>query len=369
MVDPQLRLATPSFKGVVRMVAILTACGLALYLVWRVRDVVRLVGIALFVALALVPIVDALEARVRLHRAAIILAVYVVLTGAVVVAGLAVVPSMASEVRQLSNSAPHYANDLRQNSTFRKYDDRYHISAKLERDVHRLPGRLQEATGSLQQVTVQAFGLAGQVATVLTLAFLLMLHGRDYVGMALKLTGSREARYRALVVNINRAVAQYMLGNIAISALCTAATWIVLTILGVPYALALAVVVGFFDLLPLVGATIGSVLVALATLTVDFPTATIVWVVFTILYQRLENDIIQPLVYGKALQINPIVTIVAVLIGASLLGILGALLAIPVAAAVQIVLQDWWSNRSDVSDAYAAAQRSSGTPAEANLAS
>ena len=132
--------------------------------------------------------------------------------------------------------------------------------------------------------------------------------------------------------------------------LCTVATWLVLKILGVPYALTLGIVVGFFDLIPLVGATLGAIIAGLATATVDFPTATIIWVVFAIVYQRFENYVVQPLVYGRSLDVNPLVTIVGVLIGASLLGILGALLAIPVAAAVQIILRDWWDNRSAVSD-------------------
>ena len=136
-----------------------------------------------------------------------------------------------------------------------------------------------------------------------------------------------------------------MLGNIIISVLATVATWIVLSILGVPYALSLGFVVGFFDLIPLVGATLGAIVVAFATLTVGFPTATIVWIAFIIVWQRFEDYVVQPLVYGKALRVNPIVTIVSVLAGASLLGILGALLAIPTAAAIQIVLRDWWAHR------------------------
>ena len=84
---------------------------------------------------------------------------------------------------------------------------------------------------------------------------------------------------------------------------------------------------------------------AVATVAVDFPTATIVWVAFIIVWQRFEDYVIQPLVYGRTLRVNPIVTIVSVLVGASLLGILGALLAIPTAAAIQIVLGDWWANR------------------------
>jgi predicted PurR-regulated permease PerM len=144
-----------------------------------------------------------------------------------------------------------------------------------------------------------------------------------------------------------------MLGNIIISGLATLATWVVLSILGVPYALSLGFVVGFFDLIPLVGATLGAIVVSFATLTADFPTATIVWVVFIIVWQRFEDYVVLPLVYGRALRVNPIVTIVSVLVGASLLGILGALLSIPTAAAIQIVLRDWWGHRKRVTTAAA----------------
>jgi predicted PurR-regulated permease PerM len=344
--DRPLRLAAPSLKGVVRIIAVVVACAVGLYLTWRVRDVLRLVVIALFVALAINPVVDAIDRRMRVPRAAIILAVYVALAAGVVVVGGIVVPSMVKQVQQLSHEAPNYVQDLRRNSTFRSYDDRYHLTASLEDDASALPSRLAKATGSLQSVTVRAFGVVGQLVTVLSVAFLLMLHGRQYVDMGLRLTGRREARYRKVVADVNQAVAKYMLGNVAISVLATMATWLVLTLLGVPYALSLGVVVGFFDLIPLVGATIGAIIVAFATATVDFPTATIVWVAFVIVYQRFENYLVQPLVYGRALNVNPLVTILGVLAGASLLGILGALLAIPIAAAVQIILRDWWTNRT-----------------------
>ena len=212
---------------------------------------------------------------------------------------------------------------------------------------------LGHLAGPLKDVTVQAFSFIGQLLTVLAISFLLVLHGRRYVNMALSLTGDRGERYRRLIIDINSAVAQYVLGNITISVLATVATWIVLSILGVPYALALGFVVGFFDLLPLVGATLGAIVVALATLTVDFPTATIVWIAFIVVWQRFEDYVVQPFVYGRSLRVNPIVTIVSVLAGAALLGILGALLAIPIAAAIQIVLKDWWANRGHRSPAAA----------------
>jgi predicted PurR-regulated permease PerM len=340
-----VRLAAPSLKGIVRIVAVVVACAIVIYLTWRLREVVRLVAISLFVALALLPVVDAIDARIRLPRAAIILALYAVLATGVVVVGAVVVPSMVTQVGQLSHDAPRYARDLRRNDTLRRYDDRYHITTRIQRDAQDLPSQLQKATGPLQDVTVKAFGVVGQFVTVLSVAFLLMLNGRRYVGMGLRLMGSREPRYRKLVIDINQAVARYMLGNVAISVLATVSTWLVLTILGVPYALSLGIVVGFFDLIPLVGATIGAILVAVATVTVDFPTATIVWVAFVIVYQRFENYLVQPLVYGRALDVNPLVTILGVLAGAALLGILGALLAIPIAAAVQIILRDWWAHR------------------------
>jgi predicted PurR-regulated permease PerM len=354
MNETRVRLATPSPRAVIRLVAIIVACALALYLLWSVRSVVRLVGIALFLALTLNPVVDALDTRTKAPRAAIIVVLYLLLIAFVVAVGVALVPSLVRQVHHLSDNAPGYLHDLRQNSTFRHYDDRYHISAALTRQAGQLPSRLEHASGSLQTATVRVFAVLGSFLTVMTIAFLLMLRGRDYVGMALRLTGNHEERYRNLVIQINQAVASYMLGNVAISVLCTLSSWIVLAILGVPYALSLAIVMGFLDLIPLVGATLGAVLVGIATATVDFPTATIVWVIFSIVYQRVENDMIQPAVYGKALNVNPLVTIVSVLVGAQLLGILGALLAIPVAAAIQILLRDWWSTRgTDVSGAYA----------------
>jgi predicted PurR-regulated permease PerM len=349
-----VRLAAPSFGGVVRLVAIVVVCGIALYLAWRVRGVIRLVGISLFLALALMPVVDALDKRIRVPRALLILAIYVLLLASVAVIGYVVVPSLVKEVGQLSHDAPRYAADLRRNSTFRHYDNRYHISATLVRDARRLPQLLGHLVGPLKDVTVQAFSFIGQLFTVLAITFLLVLHGRQYVNLGLSLTGDRAARYRRTIIDVNKAVAQYVLGNITISVLATIATWAVLSILGVPYALALGFVVGFFDLLPLVGATLGAIVVALATLTVDFPTATIVWIAFIIVWQRFEDYVIQPLVYGRSLRVNPIVTIVSVLCGAALLGILGALLAIPVAAAIQIVLRDWWANRGHKSPASAA---------------
>jgi predicted PurR-regulated permease PerM len=341
-----VRLAAPSLAAIARAVLMVTVCAIGLYLVWRIRGVIRLGGISLFVALALMPLVDAVVGKIRAPRALVILGAYVLLLASVGVVGYVVVPSLVKEVHTLARDAPRYARDLRRNAAFRHFDDHYHITATLVRDARRLPQLLAHLAGPLKDVTIQAFSLVAQLVTVLAISFLLILHGRQYVNAGLSLTsGARRVRYRQLIIDINKAVADYVLGNLVISILATIATWIVLSILGVPYALSLGLVVGFFDLIPLVGATLGAIFVAIATVPVDFPVATIVWVVFIILWQRFEDYVVQPLVYRRALQVNPIVTIVSVLAGAALLGVLGALLAIPIAAAIQIVLRDWWAHR------------------------
>jgi len=332
-------------SGVLRIVLMIVATALALYLLWRLRSVIQLLVISLFFALALFPVVDAVALRTRLPRAVVILVVYVMLVLLVAVIGYVVIPSVVREVHTLSHDAPHYAAQLRRNPTFRHYDDRYHITAQLLRDTHRLPELLARAAGPLKDVTVGAASVVTQLITVLAVTFLLVLHGREYSELGLSLTGRRQQRYRQVIIDIKDAVAGYTLGRIIISVLATVATWVVLSILGVPYALALGLVVGFFDFIPLIGATLGAIVVALATLPVSFPTATIVWIGFIIVWQRFEDYVVQPVVYRRAVNVNPLVTIISLLVGAELLGILGVLLAIPTAAAIQIILREWWSAR------------------------
>jgi predicted PurR-regulated permease PerM len=338
-----VRLSAPPVSGVLRIVLLLVATALSLYLAWRIGGVIQLLVISLFFAFALFPVVDAVAVRTRAPRAVVILVVYVILALLVGLIGNVVIPSVVREVQTLSRDAPHHAAELRRNATFRHYDDRYHITAKLLRDAQRLPELLARAAGPLKDVTVGAASFVTQLITVLAVTFLLVLHGREYSELGLSLVGRRHQDYRQVIIDIKDAVARYTLGNIVISVLATVATWIVLSILGVPYALALGLVVGFFDFIPLIGATLGAIVVALATVPVSFPTATIVWIAFIIVWQRFEDYVVQPLVYGKAVHVNPLVTIISLLVGAELLGILGVLLAIPSAAAIQIILREWWS--------------------------
>jgi predicted PurR-regulated permease PerM len=124
-------------------------------------------------------------------------------------------------------------------------------------------------------------------------------------------------------------------------------SYIVMWILGVPFRGPLAVLIALLDLIPLVGATIGAVVVGVVTLFVNFPTATIVWVIYSIVYQQVENSVIQPRIQQRAVDVQPIVILIAVLFGSTLLGVMGALVAVPAAASLQIVVREWIRYRED----------------------
>jgi predicted PurR-regulated permease PerM len=147
--------------------------------------------------------------------------------------------------------------------------------------------------------------------------------------------------------DVYRAVGGYVAGNVFISLIAGTLSYFMMTALGIPFAVPLAVLVAFFDLIPLVGSTIAGVVVGIVAAIVGFPGKLIAWVIFLIVYQQVENNVLQPVVYKRTVQIHPLLVIVAVLIGGSLLGVLGALLAIPVAATVQIVVKELWQLRRE----------------------
>jgi predicted PurR-regulated permease PerM len=146
--------------------------------------------------------------------------------------------------------------------------------------------------------------------------------------------------------HIGAAVGGYVAGALTVATIAGIFTYIVLTILGVPFAAPLAVIAALFSLIPLVGATIAAVLIGVVTLFNDFPTDTIIWAIWAIVYQQLENNLVQPQIQRRTVKVQPFITIVAVLFGSTLLGVLGAVVAIPMAASIQILLREYWDWRT-----------------------
>jgi predicted PurR-regulated permease PerM len=334
-----------SARAVAKVVLVAATVGAALYLLYRIRSVVGLVFIALFIAVALGRAVDRAERIVR-RRWLAILTTYVGLLLAVFVVGLLIVPPIVNETNKFVKNVPHYVDDLQKNKTIRDYDRRYHITAKLRSAAAKLPARLGDAVGALESVTVGVFSALVQLLTVLVMTFFMLLDGKRVMNWVFgELGPARGPRIRRIADDVYRSVGGYVVGNLLISLVAAVSTWAVLAILGVPFAVPLAVLMGFLDLIPLVGATIAGVLIGIVAGIHDFPGDAIVWVVFLVVYQQVENNLIQPAVYRRTVQLHPLLVIVAVLIGASLLGVLGALVAIPVAGAVQIFARDWWELR------------------------
>ena len=334
-----------STRTIARVFFTLVGLAVLLYMLYLVRSVLGLIFIAIFLAIALGPAVD-FFARRKTPRSAAILSVYLILFCAIFAIGSMMVPPVVDQVETLAQDAPTYITDLRSNETLRRYDDRYDISSRLTEQAASLPSRLGDAVGALQSVTLGVFTTIVQLLTVLTICFFLLKDGRRIAEFALgQLRPEHRPRFTKVAEEVYRSVGGYVAGALTIATICGVVTYLTLTVLGVPFAVPLSVLMAFLALIPLVGATIGGLIIALVTLLDDFPQDTIVWVVVVIVYQQIENNVLQPQVYRRTVDLHPLVIISAILVGSLLLGVLGALVAIPIAAAVQIVLRDYWTHR------------------------
>jgi predicted PurR-regulated permease PerM len=331
-------------RTVVRIVLTVVAVLLALYLVYLLRRPIGWVLIATFLAIALSGPVNRLDRRMR--RGFAIAIVYIGLLLVPIFLAALIVPPFVREGNKLADKAPQYARDVtdyvQKNKRLRKLNDDYDITTKLQQEAGRLPSKLGGAAGTLRDVGFGIVSSIFQLVTILILTAFLLGSGRQWVDGFLRLhPPDRRERLRRTLERVAAAVGNYVAGALAQAALAGLLTYFVLLILGVPFAAPLAVLTFFLDLIPLVGATIGAFIVGIVTVFVDFPITTIIWVVWAIVYQQVENSVIQPRIQRRAVNVNPFVVLVSVLFGSTLLGIVGALIAIPAAAAVQIVIREW----------------------------
>jgi predicted PurR-regulated permease PerM len=345
----------PAARDTARAVAVIAVIAAALYLLYRLREVVGLVAVSVFVAVALAPVVAAVG-RLRVPRALAILIVYAGILVGMFGVGLVVVPPVAGGVDKLTRAAPGYITEIERSPLLGRYDRRYRVTATLRSQASRLPTVLNRAAGGLESVTVGVFRRLFELITVLTLAFFLLIDGPRIADFGFRTLGpERERRARALANDAARAVGGYVVGAIAIAVLAGVVSFAMMTALGLPFAIPLAVLMAFLALIPLVGSAIGALPIAAVAALHSFPTALIVWVVFFIVYQQVESRVLGPWVYRRTVAVHPLLAIVAVLAGASLQGILGALLAIPVAAIVQLLIREWWGMRSSAAPSPAVA--------------
>jgi predicted PurR-regulated permease PerM len=350
--DPPVVQVVPAFSAriIVRTLFITVIFVIALYLVYLLRKPIGWVLIASFLAVALSGPINYLDRWMR--RGFAITLVYVALLLVPIGIGALIVPPLVTQGNNLIQNLPEYAQDAQdfaeKNERLRKIEEDYNITEKLQEQAEKLPARVGDAANVLGNIGLGLVNSLFALFTILVLTAFLLGSGAGWVNRALELRPAEHSvRMRAALDHMGNAVGAYVGGVLAQATLAAILAYIVLAILGVPFAAALAIVIFFADLVPLVGATIGAVLVGVVTIFGDFPTATIVWVIYSIVYQQIENTLIQPQIQKRAVNVHPFIVLVAVLFGSTLLGVLGALVAIPVAASVQIAIREWWDYRHD----------------------
>ncbi len=328
------------------LVIIFTVLAVAagLYLLWELRQVVRWVVIAIFLAVALNPAVDWMQRR-HIPRGVAILLVYVVFLLAVAGLGALIVPALAAQVQGLLDVLVRiFQQPSGPERALQDFANRYGLNpylSALREQIQALPGSLNVAAAPLLAVTRGIIGSVTAMLSILLLTFLLLLDGARFVESGLRLfAGSQRPRLRRVLQQSARAVYGYISGNLAISLIAGVTAFIVMTILDVPFTIPLALIVALLDLVPLVGATLGAVIVIIVGFFAS-PLTGIILIAYFFIYQQVENNVLQPLVYGRSVHLHPLVIFLAVLAGGELLGILGALLAIPVAEILRISLSEW----------------------------
>jgi predicted PurR-regulated permease PerM len=334
----------PTPRAIARIVLTAIAVAAALYLIYLLRKPVSWLLIATFLAVALSGPVNFLQRFMK--RGFAITLVYVGLFLIPVGIAAIVIPPIVNGAEDLAQNAPSYAEDVTEyvqdNERLRELNEKYDITQKLEEEAGKLPGKVGDAAGLLRDV---GFGLVNSIfalVTILILAAFMLGSGRSWVDAGLRYQPpDRRKRLERVLNRSARAVGNYVAGALAQATLAGVTSYIVLKILGVPFAAPLSLLIFFLDLIPLIGATIGAVVVGVVTLFADFPTATIIWVIYAIIYQQVENNLVQPQIQKRAVEINPFLVVVSVLFGSALLGVMGALVAVPVAATIQIALREY----------------------------
>jgi predicted PurR-regulated permease PerM len=335
---------------------VLTVAGIVglIYVCWLLRDVLLLAVLAVFLAVALSAPVNFLQGRLRMPRAAAILVVYAVLAAAMVLVGLLILPPLIQEFTAFLRAVPGYVRQLQDSGLIERWDEEYGVVAQVESQAKHLPSLVGGALTELETVTVTAIERIVELIAILAIAFLLLLDAPRLLGFIYREVAPDELAARRIARETSSAVGGYVAGVFAVAALAGVVSFVVMTVLGIPYAVPLAVQMAFFAILPLVGSTIGAFFIAIVA-AFQGVEIVIVWGVFWVLYQQTETHVLGPLVYRKAVDMSPALVILSVMAGATLLGVLGALLAIPAAATIQILIREWWRSRKPVESAAASA--------------
>jgi predicted PurR-regulated permease PerM len=331
------------------ILGILILTGIALWVIWIARHVLTWVLISLFLALALNPLVDLLQRHGLRRRGHAVGVAYLMALAAVAGIAALFIPTLVDQVNNFANKVPDYIDELTKGRGRLGFlETKYHIVERVKDAIN--SGGVKKLVGigggAALSVTKSVLTAVAAVVTIIFMTLFMLLEGKNWMDRIYGLLPEhQQPRWRAVGHDIYRTVGGYVNGNLLISLIAGVSSGVVLFIVGVPYAVALGLVVALLDLIPLAGATIAAIVVVLVAVAANGVTAGIIVGVFFVVYQQVENHILQPIVYGRTVQLSPLAVLIAVLVGAEVAGVLGALGAIPVAGAIQVLLVDWQRHR------------------------
>ena len=327
---------SPFYIGLTASAGVAVTYG-ALRLLGSLSSVLVLIGVAFFLALGLEPAASWFVNRKLPRWAAttLVFAIFLAMVGAFVAAA---VPPLAQQASELIKQAPHYLQQAQDHSSaIGRLNERFHVQQRITDTINGSGGSVVNHVVSAGSAV---FGAVADslVVIVLTVYFLVDMP-RIRTNLYRLVPHSRRPRAILIGDEVFAKVGAYVLGNVLISVIAGAATFVWLMAFDVPYPLLLGIFVALLDLVPVVGSTIAGVVVAAVALTVSLPVC-IATTVFFVVFRLLEDYLLVPRIIGRAVKVPALITVVAVLIGGALLGIVGALVAIPIAAAVQLLTQE-----------------------------
>ena len=335
------------WRTILAAIGCVLAAVILIELVLALQRVIALVVAGTFLAVVLSPAVSGLV-RVGFRRGLATLLVFLVGLAAFGGLGYLFIHPLYREAVKLSNDVPGILARVQEGKgTLGRLVKRYHLEKTAQEQIPKLRKSLGKLNGPAYKVARRVITGIGGLVTVMVLTFLILLEGPGMVGAALGLLPpERSVRVRRILADVSRSVTGYVLGNVATSLIAGVVCLVALLATGVPFATVWGVWVAMVDLLPLVGGLLAGVpTVAFAFL--HSVSAGIVLAIVFLVYQQIENHILNPLIMSRTVRLNPLWVILSVLAGAQLAGIGGALIAIPAAASIQVIIRDLWNERQE----------------------
>jgi predicted PurR-regulated permease PerM len=345
----QERVVRFSVRSVLTVIGLVIAAWAMLSILTVTRQVIAWILVSIFLALALNPAVEWFMRHGLKRRSAAAAVTYIFAIGAIVGIGFLFIPTLVHQVNEFVAALPGYVDDLTKGRGRLGFlQTKYHLVDKVREGINSGgASKVLGLTGTAVSITKSVITLVVGIVTIAFLTFFMILEGPAWVERVYALMPERsQDRWRRVGYDIYRTVGGYVSGNLLISLIAGLLTTVLLLALGVPFAVALGVIVAVLDLIPLAGATIAAIIIGTVAFLHSI-TAGIVVVVFFIVYQQIENHFLQPVIYSRTVQLSPLAVLISVLIGAKLAGILGALGAIPVAGAIQVILLEWQRGRRE----------------------